>query len=87
MKGDGIPSLLCLRKDSVSFLSEFHEVWCPDGIGLGCREWVKRMTSNKNFPEEWVLTQSLVKVFKEFSALAFKIVVVAAVVVVHHLDL
>ena len=30
--------LLCLLEDSVSLMSEFHEVWCPDRIGLvsGC---------------------------------------------------
>ena len=31
-------AVVCLEY-SVSFLSEFHEVECPDGIGLGCGVW------------------------------------------------
>ena len=35
-------TVVCLEY-SVSFLSEFHEVECPDRIGLGCGVWEMRM--------------------------------------------
>ena len=35
-------AVVCLEC-SVSFLSEFHEVECLDGIGLGCGVWEMRM--------------------------------------------
>ena len=42
----------CLSDDSVSFMSEFHEVWCPDGIGWvsGCGHF--HIDDRKSFPKE-----------------------------------
>ena len=37
-----VNAVACLEY-SVSFLSEFHEVECPDDIGLGCGVWEMRM--------------------------------------------
>ena len=39
---------------SVSFKADFHEVRRLDGIGLGCRDWVKLITFKKEFPEAGV---------------------------------
>ena len=66
----------CLSDDSVSFMSEFHEVWCPDGIGWvsGCGHF--HIDDRKSFPKEGCSLSSVKWNSKEDLSLVPIIVVV-----------
>ena len=68
----------CLSDDSVSFMSEFHEVWCPNGIGWvsGCGHF--HIDDRKCFPKEGCSLSSVKWNSKEDLSLVPIIVVVVS---------